>query len=286
MKKLIYFVLPLILLASCATLKQTDLPAHAGRVDFEPQQVKLDYDVFFLRIDLFRQTTMRSNTQTHLDGNDTVPKPYHYIGVDIGNGIFFDANMNLSLDLLKLMQVDKNKDFKVIEKGDGILSSDTEWIKNGSDATIDYGGFWGSEIEIEVKENGAVVKGYQEIVVEPNKISYYPYGISSSGSKSTIVGTPAGAQISDLKISKNEDGSLNLGKDLIVRNEGKKIIFKLSRWLGSDMEYVLIRDKNRIIFYDPKNFKGIKIDIIANKVLVTYAQGDMTSDTVEYQVVR
>ena len=52
---------------------------------------------------------MHDTKQVHM----TVDADYHYLGVYLGNGLFLDANKNLSINLVKLLGLDKENYFKI-----------------------------------------------------------------------------------------------------------------------------------------------------------------------------
>jgi len=62
------------------------------------------------RIDLIRQT------ETETDSNDdceTVDVDYHPLGFDLGNGLFFDLNGNLSLRIDSLLGIQKGENYRI-----------------------------------------------------------------------------------------------------------------------------------------------------------------------------
>jgi len=85
----------LILCSSCATLNVADI-RNLDRTEFEPLKLKPDFEIHELRLDLIRQTyehTVNDSTRETLDS------PYHPLGFDLGNGLFYDLNENLCFRL-------------------------------------------------------------------------------------------------------------------------------------------------------------------------------------------
>ncbi|MEQ8532406.1 MAG: hypothetical protein RIB86_11165, partial [Imperialibacter sp.] len=81
----------------------------ASRILSEPVVIRPAFDRYSLRADLIRQKTYSYiNDQYHEQ-----PVSYHPLGFELGNGLFFDLNKNLSLDLAYLLKLDKNRDFKL-----------------------------------------------------------------------------------------------------------------------------------------------------------------------------
>lgn len=281
----------LVILCGCATLDVKDIPAPTDTIAFEPQKIEISYDVTLLRIDLLRQYTTQSQTVTTTDAQGKtqtvvkqvqVPVPYHYLGVDMGNGIFLDANQNLSLNLLKLLGLKPDQDFTITRRGRGLFAQDATFTKKGNRLTIDYGGLFSSPTEIEFTPQGAHFKGGilssdQDIIVGKNRITYDPHGIFEEWSQSYITSVGSSAQIpgfwKDTQINKNKDGSINLGESLVVRHEGKRIVFRFAGWFGSEHKYAMVRSQNRIVYYDD-DMDGVLIEVSGDSVKTKTSAGE------------
>jgi hypothetical protein len=292
----IFTLLITLAFSYCATLDVKDIPSSAETIAFEPQKIEIGYDVTLLRIDLQRQYTTQSQTVTTTDAQGKthttvkqvqVAVPYHYLGVDMGNGIFLDANMNLSLSLHKLLGLRNDQNFTIVRHGRGLFSADATFSKRGNQLTIDYGGLFSSPTEIEFTTQGAHFKGGilsadQDIIVEKNRITYDPHGLFDGWSKSYITAVGSSAQIpgfwKDTAINKNKDGSINLGESLVVRHEGKRIIFRYAGWFGSEHIYTMVRSQNRIVYYD-ENMNGVLIEL-TDKGAKTKTAGGETEYTI------
>jgi len=293
MKKRIYLLgfICITWINSCATLQEKDIPGPGETIPLAPQKIEMSYDVMLMRIDLNRQTRLEQRTVTTTDAQGRaqttvqqvyVPVPYHYLGVDMGNGLFLDAHLNLTLNLYQVLGIGKNQDFTITRKGRSIFASDTTYTKKGNHLTIDYGGLFSSPTEIVFSEKGAHFKGGilsndQDIIVEKNQIVYDPHGLVDAWSKSYITSVGSSVQIpgfwKDTAINKNKDGSINLGEALVVRHEGNRIIFKYSGWFGSEHIYTMVRTKNKIVYYD-ENMNGIMIDLSEGLVKTKTSQGE------------
>lgn len=275
----------------CATIDPKEIPAPTEQVAFEPQKIQISYDVLLLRIDLKRQYTTETRTVTTTDAQGkthtttqqvSVPVPYHYLGVDLGNGIFLDANKNLSLNLYQYLGLANSQNFTIVKKGATIFSSQTTYSRSGGGLEIDYGGLFSSPTRIELSDRGArfkggIFSGDQDIIVEPNRITYDPHGVFAEWSKSYVTLVGSSARIpgfwQDTAINKNKDGSINLGDALIVRHEGNRILFRYSGWFGSEHIYTMVRTKNRIVYYD-ENLDGVIIDIGPSQVRTRTSSGE------------
>jgi hypothetical protein len=81
--------------------------------DFKQSELYPDYDFFDLRIDIIRQI---QSTYYGENLTSTEFTPYHPIGFNLGNGIFYDWNRNFSISVLELLNIDKNQDFTVYKE--------------------------------------------------------------------------------------------------------------------------------------------------------------------------
>lgn len=111
MKKYQTLILVLLLpiLNGCATMDKREI-ATLNRVPFAPLQLTPEIEPTELRIDIVRQ----QNRQIASSGaNPTADVPYHPLGFDLGNGLFYDLNGNLSFQILSLLDLDTNLLFKI-----------------------------------------------------------------------------------------------------------------------------------------------------------------------------
>jgi hypothetical protein len=107
--RVIAFLSVLIIFSSCATLNVSEIN-NLERLEFEPLILQPDREVNGLRIDLIRQT----RSETGLDSiTGTEDVPYHLIGFDLGNGIFYDLNDNLGMRVDYLLGFSDKGNFRV-----------------------------------------------------------------------------------------------------------------------------------------------------------------------------
>jgi hypothetical protein len=105
MKKVLLWLL-IICLSGCTGPRIISV-GSASRVLPEPVVIRPAFDRYSLRADLIRQKTYSYiNDQYHEQ-----PVSYHPLGFELGNGLFFDLNKNLCLDLAHLLKLDKSRDF-------------------------------------------------------------------------------------------------------------------------------------------------------------------------------
>jgi len=75
---------------------------------FDPPYLEPDYELNKLRIDIIRQTYQHEVNDSTTETEDV---PYHILGFNLGNGMFYDLNDNLSFRIDKLIDFDANQDF-------------------------------------------------------------------------------------------------------------------------------------------------------------------------------
>jgi hypothetical protein len=80
------------------------------RVAFEPFRLEPEEELLDFRIDIIRQTSSESVTDSTSEYRDVA---YHKLGFNLGNGLYYDLNDNLSLRLDDLLGLDVTNDFKL-----------------------------------------------------------------------------------------------------------------------------------------------------------------------------
>ena len=93
-------------MSSCATLNISQI-MNLEKTQFDSLCLIPDSEVNYLRIDLIRQT--------YEDVNDSTTKdtPYHPIGFNLGNGLFYDLNENLCLRLDYILEFSSDTNFEI-----------------------------------------------------------------------------------------------------------------------------------------------------------------------------
>jgi hypothetical protein len=289
MKRYFFVFFIILLLAGCATHKVAYIPEESDQISLEPLQVEIDYEVYLLRIDLIRQTTREEYTTTDWEGNTVTQKedvavPYHYLGVDLGNGLFLDSHNNLSFNILKLLGIDREDDFKIVRGG-------ITYEKTGNIYRLIYGNSINTEITLQdtgatIVESGGVIKAEantRDIIVFNDEIIYKSRGALGGLFNTKIIKTPGGAVVpsigKDRKITLNDNGSIHLSEGLVIKPTGKSLFFDLTGGFGANRFYIfkhrtyfLKRSKNSLVYYD-KKLNGITIDISEYAVTVTRGEG-------------
>ena len=95
--------------ATSTTLEISEING-LNNVKFEPLFIQPDLELYDFRIDIIRQTIEK---QVNDSTTETKEIPYHKLGFNLGNGLFYDLNDNLSLRIDYLLNLDTKGDFKI-----------------------------------------------------------------------------------------------------------------------------------------------------------------------------
>ncbi len=124
MKDISYiFALIVILGGSCASLDIAEIRNHR-KTEFESLRLVPGREINDLRIDLVRQTYSEHVNDSTVNTEDT---PYLPLGFDLGNGLFYDLDGNLSLRIDYLLGFSPDNNFEIHEinrpeKNKGIIT--------------------------------------------------------------------------------------------------------------------------------------------------------------------
>lgn len=178
-----YFLIILIIFSSCGPMVKLtpDMISQYSRIinsgctgalSLKPVNMNVDCEYYDFRIDLYRWqssyttpgniTYQTSTSSTHYSPGtaEIINKPYFCEGVNIGNGIFIDNNLNISFCPLKYFG--ENKNFKVLKNGE-------RWFeKKGNNTAVNVNSLFGDSI-ITSNNNGIVVP---KINVKPAYIDH------------------------------------------------------------------------------------------------------------------
>jgi len=104
MRTLTFFFM-IIIYSSCSTLNPQEIRS-LKKTAFNPLQLRPGTETNDLRIDLIRQTETYNDTDSTTATRNV---DYHPLGFDLGNGLFFDVNDNLSLRIDYLISASPDK---------------------------------------------------------------------------------------------------------------------------------------------------------------------------------
>jgi len=103
------FAIILILSVSCASLDISEIRNHK-KVEFESLRLVPGREINDLRIDLIRQTLVEHINDSTVNTEDT---PYLPLGFDLGNGLFYDLDGNLSIRIDHLLNFSPDNNFEI-----------------------------------------------------------------------------------------------------------------------------------------------------------------------------
>ena len=268
-------ILLTLLVAACSTLNIREIKSmkktHFQNMELSPGQVHNK-----LRIDVIRQVT-----ETYVDETTSICEnvPYHPLGFDLGNGLFFDMNGNLSLRLDQLLDFDSNEPFEINQN-----------VKPANDANISLYTYINGALAITrlPHRNSKVqyhMESYPDSAVYMRK-DRFRYAIMKTD-KSLTYAYRNNKPLKIIKINednyytfrrkrlrefRNIDNTLVLGKTFTMRlSDEKNIITVNSPWRERNNKKPLMsiqKDENSIFIYS-KNYKGIKIEFTENGLYVT-----------------
>lgn len=110
-KKIILAIAFVSILTSCVTSFKSDI-TKLQKAQFKELSISPSYEANNFRIDLIRQT---KSEQLNDSTTETIDTPYHPMGFDLGNGLFFDLNNNLCLRIDYLLNFSAEDDFELLK---------------------------------------------------------------------------------------------------------------------------------------------------------------------------
>ncbi|MEO0331203.1 MAG: hypothetical protein AAF223_05890 [Bacteroidota bacterium] len=232
------------------------------REGLQELQLSSGYDVYGLRVDLIRQIT------TDGDGN-SYPMPYHYLGVNLGNGLFYDANNNLTLNLDQLPEVRQGEDFTIRKRERGRWNRVETYRKHNQLFSRERNGLLSANTEAHLGESMIVVnEGFlsakQTIQVGENSIEY------KGGLARATLTEHADHILLKAFLRKEEyrqqENRIYLDRDYLVEDKGNVIEIAQTRGLVRPNFY-FIKVDNSYYFFNQR-YRGIKITISGSEVLV------------------
>ena len=275
MKKLFLFSVVLILVvSSCSTLSFVDVK-NVERLPFEPLMLRPGFDPTELKIDILRQSnTERINDST----SESKLTPYHPLGFDLGNGMFYDLNENLNLRIGSILNIADNQNFELEKssrpgkKGGQInyqFMNDSlqvnyppktkkhycyHWVKNADSIAYMYNNHLGYAV---VKTDSSLIyrgkhRKWNEIV-RLDTCRFY------SGRK-------LGRLFYEMK-----DGQIYLGKDYLISlsNDAKTLEIKTQHLRKHKTILTMVKSADKLYIFD-RRYMGQKIEI-SNQGIKVYA---------------
>jgi hypothetical protein len=246
---------------------------NLDKVEFEPLHLTPDRETNDLRVDLIRQTHKERVNDSTRETEDT---PYHPIGFDLGNGLYYDLNQNLSLRLDYLLDFSPDNDFEVHkitrpQKNSGIViyrfNNDTLTTTYPSRKRAHY---YHHQVENHDSVSYMYKKRLRYNIIETDTSLVY------SGRRikyDVIRKLDENKYLLDKRLWKVnyeiKGNDIFLGKNYSVslRNNNTTIEIKRHWRKKNTVIYTIERSKDKIFIYD-KHYRGKKIELDKNDIAV------------------
>lgn len=256
-------ILLAILSSACATLDVAEI-RDLDRQPFDPLQLKPSWETHNLRIDVLRQTYSTGTDST----SSTEDAPYHPIGFDIGNGLFYDLNGNVTLRLDALLGYEPGSDFEVREisrpgrKGRVVVhrfhgdSLTFQNIRRDKARYVNHLRTTGDSLRYMRRRNMkfAIVETDTALLYTGKKRKRD--AIYSSGNNRYYVNKDKKRNVFQLS-----DSQATLGRKYIIgiSPDHRNVTISTYRKRRPRLLYTLIHDEKRLLIYN-KNYNGIRIE--------------------------
>ncbi len=264
--KVSYFVGLLLVCAACASLNKAVVSDPERREGLQELQLSAGYDVYQLRVDLIREVT------TDYVGNNNYqssPVPYHYLGVHLGNGLFYDANRNLTLNLDQLPALKDLNNFTIIKKERGAWRLPEIYKKQAQSFFKEKEGLFKSRLEARLGDSTIVVdEGFlsSKKTIQINvKSLQYTGGLAAT----TLEEHPDYILLKEFlrkETYRQKDNKIYLDKDYVIEDKGNVVEITHTKWLGRQT-YYFIKVANSYYFFN-QQYRGVKITIRDREVVV------------------
>jgi hypothetical protein len=112
-------IIPVLFSVGCSTLNISEINNREIGC-FQPLKLAPSYESNNLRMDIIRRTYSESTGDSNNETTVTYNVPYHPFGFDLGNGLFYDLNENLSFRIDYFFQIRPLQDFKIYNNNGGV----------------------------------------------------------------------------------------------------------------------------------------------------------------------
>ena len=252
--------------SACASLNKAVVSDPNRRLGLQNLRLSADYDVYQLRVDLIRQTTSRYRGNNHYQ---QLPTPYHPLGVELGNGLFYDANGNLTLNLDQLPELQHLNNFTIRKKERGSWNRVETYTKQDQSFLKEGSGLFSSKLKASLSDSAIVID--EGFLSPKNTIEVNAEGLQyGNGLFATSLKERSGSVVLK-KFLNNEEyrqqgNTIYLDRDYLVAHKGEVIEITNARGLFRSIWH-FIKIDNSYYFFD-KHHRGVKITIRGQEVLV------------------
>ena len=262
---------------SLPTLNQKEI-LKSTNDSFMPSQLEIAYEVEGLRLDIIRQTTHRKME---------IPVQNHPLGFDLGNGLFYDMNQNLSLRIDKLLGIKTGEDYSI-----------KKYYSNAIHSTISRERENGKFCEKGENFNGVIFEECSKLTRTGNILNFYwrgkeklLYSIEQRGhtfmyfkpgitKPKLVMSKKASNQFTVGNTKKQKDFSLENqtlfleGKYVIRQNESESKIQVFEKKRKKEKLIMTIKRGDGHIFIYDKNWRGLDIVLNENKREIVIYKND------------
>ncbi len=274
MKKHILFIL---VLTSCSRFPLTRNEVLSMKsIGFNEPELKMDYEPTNLRIDVFRQHTTNYINETIIYEE---PVDYHPLGFNMGNGLFYDMNGNLSFRIDHLLDFSTDEPFEIrLNNWPNNQKAITQFVyKNNefSKIAIHQRNFKSLFEKVSIPDSAVIIKKnnfYYAISQTDTSIAYYfrerkPLKIYKLDQNRYYRARKRGNR----KYT-NYDGVVTLGRTFTIQlSEDRNYIFinTPNRTKQNKKPILYIRrDAGKIVVYT-NTFRGTRIELKENGLIVS-----------------
>lgn len=256
---------------SCATLDVNEIK-NLNRTEFDPVILSPGYEINNQRIDLIRKNYTENINDSVTETKDS---PYHPLGFDLGNGLFYDLRDNLCLKMDFLLGYKAESNFEIHEyranhkRGTTMYRFFNDTFKTNS--------ILGKNLHYRYH----LVSETDGITVMYKKRTKYSIAFTDTSviyrenmSKPRII-QQVGKDQYDLNIRKRKDhfritgSDVFLDRDYIVSLSTDRLAFEIKNphKKRNNVLYTLVKSDNRLIIFN-KRYSGSKIEMNKDSILL------------------
>lgn len=271
----------LIISTSCTSVYKTEIWA-LEREEFRHLQLNPSADLYKFRFDIVRQTTSEMDMVDSICVTESIP--YHTLGFALGNGLYFDVNDNLGIDLTEYLDIGP-EGFELLISYPGRQRDSRLFLQDNylcySKRSIEETNFnkcirieaAGDRIAFSRKE-----KLFATVALDDDTLSLYN---RRQKERARIYKTDSGAYAQGVKKARRRYEARDNGIDLdnyaleLSENKNELRIYK-KRKKRNRLLYYIVKGDNQLFIFNP-NYRGAKIEFTDNGMSV-YTNGKKLYD--------
>jgi hypothetical protein len=286
MKKSIFLLAAfVVLLSACITIESTTIKEE-DKVPMDDLKLEKGYDVYHFRVDLVRSEVEKNKTNQEGQNNpkkkeDREYVPYHYLGVRFGNGLFYDYNKNLCVDLIEFFKLNENE-FTVTQKSRELFGPSTIYKRSGSSFKREVKTMLGNKTTAEFKDSEVYIeegllKTDVQILLTDDEIQCNPKGVFGFLAKAKVRNNgPDSVEFpgfwKDSVFTQDNVNQISLNREFHITNAGTEIIIEYKGLFGNSGTYRFVKIKNGFTFSDKMN-NIVKVEKEGNTIRIQPSEG-------------